>query len=78
MGAPNIRDGADDGEASWASESLPLSVRRELLQRELNKLGFRKGSADAPRAGGQVQQQQQQQPQIPERLQPDADGQAPG
>ena len=36
--------GPDDGEAgSWASETLPLALRRELLQRELKKLGIGKG-----------------------------------
>jgi len=39
----------DDGlSATWSSEALPMSVRRQLLERELNKLGFRK--ADAGRA----------------------------
>jgi hypothetical protein len=48
----------DDLEAgSWAMESLPLSVRKELLERELRKLGFRKTSAHASSS------QQQQQPQ---------------
>lgn len=45
----------DEG-PSWAAESLPMSVRKELLERELRKLGFRK--LEAP--GGSVQQQQQQ------------------
>lgn len=27
---------------SWANESLPLAVRRELLERELDRLGLRK------------------------------------
>jgi hypothetical protein len=34
-------DTSDD--ASWASETLPMAVRRELLERELNKLGARRG-----------------------------------
>jgi hypothetical protein len=28
---------------SWACEALPLSVRKELLERELRKLGYPKG-----------------------------------
>jgi hypothetical protein len=46
---PDDRDGA-----SWATESLPMSVRKEMLERELSQLGFRKaaahssGSADTP------------------------------
>jgi hypothetical protein len=39
-GAP---DHADMG--SWATESLPMSVRKELLERELSKLGIRKEAA---------------------------------
>ena len=46
--------GPDDGESgSWTSETLPLHVRRLLLERELKKLGFRK-------EGAAVAQQQQQ------------------
>jgi hypothetical protein len=44
----------DDG--TWTSETLPMSLRRELLERELAKLGFRKAGQ-----GGSVQQQQQPQ-----------------
>ena len=56
--------GPDDGEmGSWASEALPRSIRKELLERELAKLGFRKrgtpGGAAHP--GGTAQQQQQPQ-----------------
>jgi hypothetical protein len=41
-----------------------MSVRKELLERELNKLGFRKaGQNGISRDGGVAQQQQQQQPQ---------------
>lgn len=36
-------DAGDNG--TWATESLPLSVRKELLERELAKLGFRKAGA---------------------------------
>lgn len=43
---------------SWASEALPMAVRRELLERELKKLGFRRKGGSG---GGSVQQQQQQQ-----------------
>ena len=51
-------DGADAG--SWATETLPMSVRKELLERELNKLGFRRASAQAgspSHDGGGSQQQ---------------------
>ena len=53
--------GPDDGDAgTWTTETLPLHVRKALLERELKKLGFRKAShaaADIPIG------QQQQQPQ---------------
>jgi hypothetical protein len=35
---------------SWASETLPMAVRRELLERELNKLGARRGDRSGSRA----------------------------
>ena len=44
----------------WTTETLPLSLRRELLERELNKLGFRKAaqSCGSPsHDGGSAQQQ---------------------
>lgn len=52
---------------SWASEALPLSVRKELLERELRKLGIRRtpahagASADAatPQQHGQCSQHPQ-------------------
>jgi hypothetical protein len=47
----------DGGTGSWACETLPMDVRKQLLERELKKLGLRKSGHDAP-AG-----QQQQQPQ---------------
>ena len=57
VNAPDEREGA-----SWATETLPMSVRRELLERELNKLGFRKaGQGAGAHPGGSVQQQQQPQ-----------------
>ena len=51
-------DECDTG--SWTTETLPLSVRKELLERELRNLGFRKkgepgGAASAqqhPHSGG--------------------------
>lgn len=48
-------DRANDDDGTWTSETLPMSLRRELLERELAKLGFRKA--------GQGSAQQQQQPQ---------------
>jgi hypothetical protein len=49
----------DEGESgSWTSETLPLHVRRQLLERELKKMGFRKESHASH--GGPVAQQQQQ------------------
>lgn len=50
-------DRANDDDGTWTSETLPMSLRRELLERELAKLGFRKAGQ-----GGSAQQQQQPQP----------------
>lgn len=30
---------------SWGNETLPLDIRKELLERELTKLGFRKAAS---------------------------------
>ena len=49
----------DDGDSgTWTNETLALSVRKELLERELKKLGFRKSGSHE---GGTAQQQQQPQ-----------------
>jgi hypothetical protein len=61
------RSGEDTG--TWTSETLPLHVRKELLERELRKLGFRKA---ASHEGGSAQQQQQ--PQGGASSHPQADG----
>jgi hypothetical protein len=53
--------GPDDGETvSWATESLPLALRKELLERELKELGFGKAAAQSggSRNGGAAQKQQ--------------------
>ena len=56
-GAP---DESDTG--LWTTETLPLALRKELLERELNKLGFRKaGQGASARAGASAQQQPSQQ-----------------
>lgn len=52
----------DVATGSWASESLPLSVRKELLERELRTLGIRKAQAQrgaAAEAASSAQQQGQ-------------------
>lgn len=63
------RSGAvDAASGSWASESLPLSVRKELLQRELRKLRLRRAQSRsaASAQGGPPLQQQAQSPQRPQ------------
>jgi hypothetical protein len=40
-----------------------MSVRKEMLERELNKLGFRNAGQGGGREGAVAQQQQQPQPQ---------------
>jgi hypothetical protein len=56
MSSTNGSSGRNDDGPSWAAESLPMSVRKELLERELRKLGFRKQESH-----GTAQQQQQPQ-----------------
>lgn len=51
---------------SWASEALPMSVRKELLERELRKLGFRRMDGQRPGADATAQQQQSQASQHPQ------------
>lgn len=60
MSATRSGRGPDDADAgSWATESLPMSVRKELLERELSKLGFRKAAQGGAAAhdNGACQQQ---------------------
>ena len=58
MNETRLGSGPDEREpGSWTSETLPLHVRRQLLERELKNMGFRKAGHEAPLA------QQQQQPQ---------------
>jgi hypothetical protein len=47
MSTTKSGDGHEQGAGSWATEGLPMSVRKELLERELSKLGFRKAGASA-------------------------------
>jgi hypothetical protein len=60
----------DDEGPTWAAESLPMSVRKELLERELRRMGFRKTEPQ----GASVQQQQQQPQHIKDKTHPQADG----
>lgn len=52
------RAASDEDDGSWAQESLPLAVRRQLLERELKKLAARHASAQP---GGSTRDAQQQQ-----------------
>jgi hypothetical protein len=52
-------EGPDDRETvTWATETLPLELRKELLERDLKKLGLRKPAAQGggARDGGYPQQ----------------------
>jgi hypothetical protein len=72
MSAKSSGEGPDDVPAgSWANETLPMSVRKELLERELRKLGFR-------RRAGPAGAQQQQQPRGEGSAHPQADAQGGG
>ena len=60
MSGSGFDDGPDAGsKASWTMETLPMAVRRELLERELKKLGFRRRDLPSGSAheAGQAQQQ---------------------
>jgi len=58
MSSKRSDGGPDEStEGSWATETLPLSVRRELLARELRKLGF--GGAVADRSPADATEQAQ-------------------
>ena len=61
MNETRLGSARDEGEpGSWTSETLPLHVRRQLLERELKKMGLRK-AAQASHDGPVAQQQQQPQ-----------------
>jgi hypothetical protein len=69
----NRSGGPDSREDTWTSETLPMSLRKELLERELKKLGFRKAeSGGGSHGSGSVQQQQQ--PQSSSSSHPQAEG----
>jgi hypothetical protein len=64
-GAPDQRDGApvERDTGHWTTETLPLAVRKQLLERELSQLGFRKagqGGSARESVGSSPQQQQAQ------------------
>jgi hypothetical protein len=74
MSGTRNRSGPDDRDiGSWANETLPLSVRKELLERELSKLGIRKRGSEGSSSHGTAQQQQQ-----PQNEHPQADGESGG
>jgi hypothetical protein len=56
---------------SWASETLPMAVRRELLERDLSKLGARRNDSQGARGHDSVSGQHQGQSSHPQ-----ADGEA--
>lgn len=70
--------GPDDPADSWTTETLPLSVRKDLLERELSRLGFRKSglASRAPHEGGSAQQQQQPQGSGSSHPQAETDGES--
>ncbi|MDB5856723.1 MAG: hypothetical protein JWQ76_412 [Ramlibacter sp.] len=52
--------------ATWSSEALPMAIRRQLLERELSKLGFNKSadsSAPSSPEGAAQQEEQSSHPQ---------------
>lgn len=67
MGSTTFGGGGKAPPASWANETLPLTLRRELLARELEKLGFARAGAQEGSAG--IPAPRQQEAQLPERPQ---------
>lgn len=68
MSSTRSEDGPDSRDSgSWTTETLPFAVRRELLERELKKLGFRKtatqGQGGAPQGGAAQPQRPPRHPQ---------------
>lgn len=66
MNADSSSSGSDDRDAaSWAEETLPLAVRRQLLERQLQELGFGKtaGHGTARHDGEAAQRPQGDHPQ---------------
>ena len=60
MSGSGFDDGPDgNGKATWTMETLPMAVRRELLERELKKLGFRRRDVQSGFAHDAAQAQQQ-------------------
>jgi hypothetical protein len=60
MSGTRSGSGPDDRKTvTWANETVPLAVRKEMLARELNKLGLRRATAQGGdvREGGNAQQQ---------------------
>lgn len=60
MSSSSFRGGPGEHEPTWANETLPLSVRKEMLERDLKKLALRQ--QEGARQGASMQQQQQPQP----------------
>jgi hypothetical protein len=54
-GGPDQRD-----TGTWTTETLPLSVRKELLERQLDELGFRRKAAHGGATREVAEKQQQQ------------------
>jgi hypothetical protein len=52
---PGEAEEKEEGKGSWATEGIPLAVRKEMLERDLKKLGERAGASAQP--GGSVLQE---------------------
>jgi hypothetical protein len=53
MNGPRGEGGSEErANESWATESLPMAVRKELLERELDRMGLRKGHGPHGAPGG--------------------------
>ncbi|HSV81092.1 MAG TPA: hypothetical protein VLK85_17985 [Ramlibacter sp.] len=63
----------DQQTGTWATETLPLAVRKELLERELNRLGLRRAEASRGKHAGEGGNQQEPKSPHPKADSPDPD-----
>jgi hypothetical protein len=60
MNIPRGEGGPEErAHETWATESLPMAVRKELLERELDRMGLRKGHAQHAATGNATTASQQ-------------------
>jgi len=63
----------DQQTGTWATETLPLAVRKELLERDLSRLGLRKAEASRGKHAGEGGSQEEPKSPHPQADNPDPD-----